>query len=189
MTSPDLRRAYVKARRDNLAHLTNERTRPRAHRAYGAEPTRHAAFAFELARVRLAFAKLEAAKLVRVVQEPDDCSHDDYVEPSRDAHPEARRAWRRLVDKLDRDGVWYFCSDFVDPATGRWEASEYGVGGFVGDLYDDAEFELKDAAVRGYQEALDAYHTEMAHELSERATYATAFSTYRPAAPDAEVTL
>lgn len=181
-----IRREFATIRRTNLALLVSRYTRPKAHRPYGTEPTRHAAFAWELAKVRIAFAALEAKGLARLVQEPDDCCEvgdlgDDYTEPSRDAHPEAIKAWKRRMRALDSDGVWYFCAEVLDPVTGRWEQGD-GIGGFVGELTDDYEFDLKASALRAYHEAVDARDAAMAREMEARGTYAAGSSEDRHAA-------
>lgn len=177
LDSVRVRREYARIRAVSAAwHLAM--TRPRAWRSFGVEPTRLAAFAWDLARVRVEFEKLERQKLVRIVQEGDDVClaldlGDEYVEPKRDAHPESIKAWKRRMLALDRDGVWYYRADVVDPATGRWEHVE-GVGGLIGDLDDDAEYTLKSAALDARQKFLDAYNSAMAEELANRATYAMA---------------
>jgi hypothetical protein len=177
LDSARVRREYARVRAISAAwHLAM--TRPRAWRSFNVGPTRCAAFAWDLARARVEFERLERQKLVRLVQEGDDVRtaidlSDEYVEPARDAHPETVKAWNRRMRALDRDGVWYYRVDVLDPATGRWEHVD-GVGGVIGDLDDAGEYTLKDAALNARRRLLDAYHSAMAEELAGRATYAMA---------------
>lgn len=172
------RREYKRLRAASATAQLSPTARRKAWRSFNEGPTRFAAFAWELARVRVEFAKLEARKLVRLVQEGDDtCAAlefgDEYAEPNKHAHPEAHKAWERRMRDIESQGVWYYRADVIDPSTGRWEPAE-GLGGVIGDLDDESEYNLKVDALSLRKKLIDERNCAMAEEMASRATYAMA---------------
>lgn len=112
--------------------------------------------AWREAKSRARFDALEAAGVVRLRVEADELLYDDsYIDtwtsiPLVERERERRETWARI----EREGVWGVCAEYLDPVDG-WTPTD-AVWGFVGDDWKDSghDGDLRDAAVEAF-EAID----------------------------------
>lgn len=95
-------------------------------REAGARPVH----ALSAARTVARFRELEDAGVVRLRLEPEFENYFDVFGEPDDPSEKAI-----LCDAIERGGLWYTASDYLDPSTGEWENAD-GCGMHLG--YNDA---------------------------------------------------
>lgn len=109
--------------------------------------------AWRTAGANTRFAELEARGLVRVVCEPDEClTIDDLF-----GEGGTERELKAFEARCERDGVWHYATEYLDPIDGWTHADS--CGGFVGDDWQDSGYDadMKEAAI----EALNAIDIDL----------------------------
>jgi len=93
-----------------------------------------ASCAWRAAKVKDAWEDAEAEGLVRLGADPDECTYIEDLDP--DGTPEQRAETMR---RANRDGVWVFYTEYLDPVHG-WVVAD-SIGGVLGDDFEDSGYD------------------------------------------------
>ena len=121
-------------------------------------------------RIERAWREAERAGLVRMICEPEeDYSLDGREDELQGLRPSEIKRYIAEERKLvEREGVWYYATEFRAFIKDGWELAE-GLGWVIGSIEGHGEdWGLKEAALKGLDEAFQ----REAERLSERATFA-----------------